>query len=360
MNAFDPAVSGVTGPDEPQRLFRRPWVSDPLIWIGAVSAVGLGTLSAFGLAFGETGVSAVQVALGSLFAALFWGLLTGLVPATIRKRLAYGRSESLLRQIPESVSPGWYPDPTNLTRYRWWDGSSWQSEVNPAPNARVVGRAGPVLLVLVTPVVLAVSLLISGAANTSSQNTVSNEDSAQQMLEDLQSYLPDSEDVQNELKSRFPSPAPVPSEQFAPQLSDALAISYGTMTQDVYAVAELRPDENGSLSDYSRQYVRRVTRAMDSWDSFNELLNQVSSQRQLGDFPPLDLLRDVDVSVGRFLVVADGIAGDIRRCTTLSGQALALCLESSQSMYGNEYEVRLIAVGETIQALAEAREEQTT
>lgn len=38
-----------------------------------------------------------------------------------------------------SVAAGWYADPTDAARVRWWDGERWTSESRPAPEPALVG-----------------------------------------------------------------------------------------------------------------------------------------------------------------------------------------------------------------------------
>jgi hypothetical protein len=34
-----------------------------------------------------------------------------------------------------AVAPGWYADPTELCRWRWWDGQRWSAHTYPACGA---------------------------------------------------------------------------------------------------------------------------------------------------------------------------------------------------------------------------------
>ncbi|WP_144765987.1 DUF2510 domain-containing protein [Curtobacterium sp. 9128] len=42
---------------------------------------------------------------------------------------------------------GWFPDPRDAGRLRWWDGHAWGAATRPLPD----GRPGPVLPVVVAP-----------------------------------------------------------------------------------------------------------------------------------------------------------------------------------------------------------------
>ncbi|CDK00019.1 PPE-repeat proteins (fragment) [Microbacterium sp. C448] len=43
---------------------------------------------------------------------------------------------------PTNVPAGWYPDPTDASWQRWWDGSRWTEHAVPAASAAVVHNAG--------------------------------------------------------------------------------------------------------------------------------------------------------------------------------------------------------------------------
>jgi hypothetical protein len=55
---------------------------------------------------------------------------------------------------PDSVPPGWYPDPWGLAAYRWWSGSSWEAPVSGSPEPRHRGRTARAVAFVVGAAVL--------------------------------------------------------------------------------------------------------------------------------------------------------------------------------------------------------------
>jgi len=45
--------------------------------------------------------------------------------------------------MSDAPDPGWYPDPTQAGRYRWWDGAAWSARTRTAPAADADDAADP-------------------------------------------------------------------------------------------------------------------------------------------------------------------------------------------------------------------------
>lgn len=349
---------GRTGPEEPIRLFKRPWVTDPLIWIGAILGLVLGLVSAFAVARDGSNAGVIVVAAAGLVSGIFWWALSALLPAAVRFWTARRRRDTLLARTPEEADPGWHPDPTNLTRYRWWDGNAWQKEVNPGPVQLPIGRSGPILLSATVGIVLISSLWMSSVVSQSNDNSEVDAATAGEMLEDLRTLLPDADELQEELRTLAPaSPSATPQPTYDPQLSESLAIAYGQMTEAVFAAAGLQPSDSESPSAYARNFAREVATARESWMDFNELLGSVEAQRQIGDYPPLNLLRRIDQSVEEFVSAAELTSQAMVLCGSLESSAIGPCIQTAQAEYGDRYLSALERVGEDIQELVAAQDE---
>jgi len=340
------------------RVLRRPWVSDPIFWVGIIVGVVFGVAAALTTARSQQGASFAQVALAGLFSAAVWWALATFVPAGIRLFLARRNRASLLERRPPAVEPGWYPDPTDLTRYRWWGGSAWGPEVSPAPPSPAVGSAALVVLgVAAAAVVVGSFLLIPAPGNPAASGEI-DAATAEKILEDLQTYMPTPDELQDELASQFPSPSPEPSASFDPQLTTDLAKAYGRMTEAFYKANKLNPKPGDTASDIVVTYGRKVSEATDEWRKFNSLLDQVRTQEQIGDYPPLELLRRIEGAISRYLRTAQRISASFYMCLAVPDAEKAACIQSSESMYEGSSQKEFEEVGAAIKALADAREGQ--
>lgn len=349
---------GAVGPEPTLRLLRRPWVSDPIFWVGVVVAVVFGVVAALTIAQSQQGGNFAQVALAGLFSAVVWWALATFVPAGIRLLILRRRRTALLERRPPSLEPGWYPDPTDLTRYRWWGGSAWGTEVSPAPSNPAVGSAGLVVLGIAAAAVVVGSFLLVPAPVNPAAGSEIDAATAEKILEDLQTYMPTPDELQDELASQFPSPSPEPRAAFDPQLTEDLAKAYGRMAEAFHKANKLNPKPGETAADLVNTYGRKVSEATDEWKKFNSLLGQVRSQEQIGDYPPLELLRRVEGSVSRYLNTAEQISRSFYMCLTVPDAETASCIESSQAMYEGSSQREFEEVGKAIKALAEARQGQ--
>lgn len=350
-----------TGPEatgsEPQlRLLRRPWISDPIFWLGTVVGVLLGVVAVWTSARAETGFA--QIALAGLFSAAVWWAIATFVPAGIRLLIARRSRAALLERRPTESEPGWYPDPTDLTRYRWWNGSEWGREVNPAPPTRQVGTASLVVLGVAAAVVVSGSLLLTPAPVNPTASTEMDAATAEGILDDLQSNMPDSEELQDGLASQFPSPSPEPSAAFDAKLAMDLAKAYGRMTDAIYKANDLSSKPGDTPADLVLAYSRKTGDVSDEWKKFNRILGQVRTQEQIGEFPPLELLRRVEGAVSRYVRTTDQISRSLFICLTVSESEMSSCIDTSRAMYEGDATRQFAEVGDAIKALADAREGQ--
>jgi len=333
-------------------------VSDPLLWVGAVIGVLFGIAAALSTAGSQQGVSFALVALAGLFSGVVWWALATFVPAGIRLLIWRRHRAALLERRPPAIEAGWYPDPTDLTRYRWWDGSKWAAEVNPAPSARSVGAAGPVVLGAAAAAVVVGSLLIAPASVNPVAGGAMDAATAEQALEDLQSFMPSPDELQDELASQFPSPSPEASALFDAKLSMDLAKAYGRMTEALYEANDLSAQPGDTVEDLFYSYGRKIRKATDEWRSFNRLLGQVRKQEQIGDYPPLDLLRRVESRVSWYLKTAEQISRSFLICLSGPEAELTACVESSRAVYEAKSEQQFKELDEAVKELADAREGQ--
>ena len=104
-------------------LTLRPLTRDPLFWLVLLAWACLGSWQAFHLNF-----------VGFLSSLLATFLLLGLAPAAGR-RMALAREDRKACEIqPADLVPGWKPDPTSASIWRWWNGMSWTHALHPAPR----------------------------------------------------------------------------------------------------------------------------------------------------------------------------------------------------------------------------------
>jgi hypothetical protein len=340
------------GPDEPIRLFGRPWVADPIFWLMLVGALVIGGSAAFVAGRDNSNLGTVGSLTSAVLAAVVWAALLGLLPALIRRTLTRRRQRDLLTRQPPSTEPGWYPDPTNLARYRWWNGTTWDAEVNPAPAPRTAGAAGIAGITVAAITVLGLwGIGLATATTTLSPTTAPAPDLSPLPLTDPQ-------ELADDLATMFPSPSaspPAPVEAFSEQLTMDLAKSYGKVTKKIGAMTKVRPAPGDTPRDFANKYTQAVREATGAYRYFNNLLEQVTSQEIIGPYPPLELLTDFDRAVGTYLATSAKVSGALVRCS--ESRLIEWCIKREQGIQGDLQTIQFEQVQAAIKALIDAREQ---
>ena len=314
------------GPEPRPGLLKTPWTSDTLFWVAIV------LLALFGIAgvrsavrtvsgpFGVGGLWFVENLTLAMTTAI-WFALVLVIPAAIRRRIRNSQRRKALAVGPGTSEPGWHVDPVDSTRYRWWNGTSWDDVVAPAPPQRSAGTWGVVLLavVLAGPMVVftiwGLAESSGGASRASTTSAAADNPNVDVAVEAaLTSLLQSTEDF---LKT------PVTPDDIESAMSESMA---------------------------------KLPAVESDYEYFHAVVGAISSQSQLGPgAPSLVALRTLDTDMREWLQVRRGYLDALKKCEGAASElAYADCMVPIFDRFEASLQDTMMKTGASFQAVVDS------
>lgn len=321
--------SAVTpGPEPRIGLLKNPWTSDALFWIAFALFLFFGIAgvrNAIRLTSGPFGTSSLwwaEILTLSITMGL-WLVLILIVPALIRQAIRRSRRRKALASGMATADPGWHIDPLDSTRYRWWNGNSWEDIVAPAPVPQKRGTVGVFLLaaVLAGPVAI---FTIWGLAGTGRQS----------------------------------APSSSPGQESNPNTALAVEVALESLvasTED-FLTTPVNPD---NLAGSMRDAYSKLPAVETDYEYFTVVVNAVTSQDQLGPgAPSLASLKTLDSEMGKWLTTRLQYLQDLQPCqSATSNLSYANCADPVFTRYETALQDTMIETGEAFQAVFDSLNE---
>lgn len=279
------SAAPVPGPDQQPHLLKRPWTSDTLFWVAIIlmALIGFaGVRSAVRTVSGPFGVSGLwftEILTLAMTTAIFFALIL-VVPAAIRRRVRKSQRRKALAAGAGTPDPGWHVDPTDSTRYRWWNGRSWDDVVAPAPAQRSAGTWGVVLLVAVLAGPMAV-FTVWGLAQSSGGAAASS----------VSSGVADNPNV---------------------DLAVEAALTSLLQSTEDFLKTPVNPDD---LKASMSESMAKLPAVESDYEYFHAVVGAISSQSQLGPgAPSLLSLQKLDTDMGEWVQVRRAYLDALKKC----------------------------------------------
>lgn len=321
----------VAGPEARPGLLKRPWTSDTLFWVaivllGLIGIAGVrGAVRTVSGPFGVGGLWFVEILTLAMTTAI-WFALVLVIPAAIRRRIRSSQRRKALAVGPGTSEPGWHVDPIDSTRYRWWNGTSWDNVVVPASPQRSAGTWGVVLLavVLAGPMVV---FTVWGLGESAGGATIAS--------------------------SSTPAAADNPNVDVAVEA----ALTSLLQSTESFLKTPVNPDDLESSMSESTAKLPAVER---DYEYFHAVVGAISSQSQLGPgAPSLVALRTLDTDMGEWLQVRRGYLDALKKCEgAVSEVAYADCMVPVFDRFEASLQDTMMKTGASFQAVVDSLNQQ--